>query len=384
MVNKKRLIRLIQKLIQIDSQNPPGDERQIARFVSAYLSALGLKTKTYAFSDKRVNVLAILEGKKCAKRTKRAKRMKSLLLTPHLDTVPAGKSWKREPFAASIIGDKVYGLGATDCKGNLASSLEAINSIVEEEVPLDYDLIFAATADEESGSGLGLIPLLERKILKADAAVVLDADDFEIVVTQKGLVHLLVRIKGKKAHGAYPWLGINAIDIAAKIITDLKKQKIHYKKNRYLRQPTVNIGTINGGDKVNVVSDWCEFQLDFRFLPGTNEKHFLQNLKRTISRYSRDFKIEIQGIQAPYYINPKHPLVSHLVQAMRKVKVKPRISGSEGATVITFFKARNIPAIATGFGTKACAHIADEYARISNLYKGSQVLVEFLKNYEFK
>jgi len=378
MVNKKRLIRLIQKLIQIDSQNPPGDERQIAGFVSAHLSALGLKTKTYAFSDKRVNVLAVLEG------TQRAKRTKSLLLTPHLDTVPAGKSWKKEPFAGSIIKDKVYGLGSTDCKGNLASSLEAINSIVEDKVLLDYDLIFAATADEENGSGLGLIPLLKRKILKADAAVVLDADDFEIVVTQKGLMHLSVYIKGKKAHGAYPWLGVNAIDIAVKIITDLKKQKIDYKKNRYLRQPTLNIGTINGGDKVNVVSDWCEFQLDFRFLPGTSEKHFLQNLKRIISRYSHNFKIEIQGIQEPYYINPDHPLVLHLVQAMRKVKVAPRISGSEGATVITFFKTRNIPAIATGFGTEGCAHIADEYARISNLYKGSQVLVEFLKNYKFK
>ena len=211
----------------------------------------------------------------------------------------------------------------------------------------------------------------------------MDADDFEIVVTQKGLMHLKVRIKGKKAHGAYPWLGVNAIDIAAKIITDLKSEKINYKQNRYLREPTLNVGTISGGDKVNVVSDWCEFELDFRFLPGTSEKQLLRNLKRTIRRYSRDFKIEIQGVQDPYYINPKHPLVAQLARAMRRVKVCPRISGSEGATVITFFKTRNIPAVATGFGREGCAHIADEYARISNLHKGARVLVEFLKNYEF-
>ena len=374
MVNKKRLIKTIQKLISIDSQNPGGDESEIADFVRAYLSGLGLEVKTYAFSNKRENVIAILEGTKHAK---------SLLITPHLDTVPAGESWETNPFRAKIIGNRIYGLGATDCKGNLASSLEAVNSIVEDGTKLDYDLIFAATADEESGSSLGLIPLLKRKILKADAALVLDADDFEIVITQKGLMHLKVRIRGKKAHGAYPWLGINAIDIAAKVIVELKKQNKIIPKNKYLREPTINVGTIKGGDKVNVVSDWCEFELDFRFLPGSSEKELLGFLRKTITKYTNNFKIEIQGIQKPYYIDPCHPLVSSLVSAMSCLKIKPRISGSEGATVITFFKAMGIPAIATGFGTEGCAHIADEYASLDNLYNGARVLVEFFKKYKF-
>ena len=374
MVNKKRLIKTIKKLISIDSQNPPGDERGIADFVRAYLSGLGLEVKTYAFSKNRENVIATLRGKK---------RSRSLLVTPHLDTVPAGESWKTDPLCAKIIGDKIYGLGATDCKGNLASALETISSIVEDGTRLDYNLIFAATADEESGSSLGLIPLLKRKILKADAALILDADDFEIVITQKGLMHLKVRIRGKKAHGAYPWLGENAIDTAAKIIVDLKKQNTIFPKNKYLREPSINVGTIKGGDKVNVVSDWCELELDFRFLPGSSEKELLSNLRKTIAKYTNNFKIEIQGIQNPYYINPRHPLVSSLASAARSLKIKPRISGSEGATVITFFKNAGIPAIATGFGTEGCAHIADEYASLDNLYNGARVLAEFLKKYKF-
>ena len=374
MVNKKRLTETIKKLISLDSQNPPGDERKIAEFVSKYLKDLGLKIKTYTFSNKRVNVLATLKG---------GKRLKSLLLTPHLDTVPAGASWKTPALKAKIIGQRIYGLGATDCKGNLASALEAISSIVEDGVCLDYDLILAATADEESGSALGLIPLLERKLLKADVAVVLDADDFEIVITQKGLIHLTVQIGGKKAHGAYPWLGINAIDLAAKIIIDLKTKQQHYLKNKYLHKPTINVGTIKGGDKVNVVSDWCEFELDFRFLPGASEKEVLRSLKDVITKYTKNYKINIQGIQKPYYIDPSHPLVDSLVLAMKSLKIKPRISGSEGATVITFFKALNIPAIATGFGSEGTAHIADEYANLDNLYKGAQVLAAFLKGYKF-
>ena len=370
MVNKKRLIRNLQKLISIDSQNPPGDESAIARYVGKYFKDLGLDVREYEFEKKRVNLIATLKGKESRKK---------LLLSPHLDTVPAGISWKYPAFSGKITAGKIYGLGATDCKGNLASGMEAIHSLVENRTRLNYDLVFAATADEESGSSLGLIPLLKKRILHADAALILDADDFEIVITQKGLMHLKVRIKGKKAHGAYPWLGSNAIDTAAKIILDLKKVTKTSLSNKYLHGPTVNVGTIKGGDKVNVVSDWCEFELDFRFLPGQSHETILKNLKNTILRYTKNYKIEINGIQNPYYIEPQHPLVSSLALAMRKLKINPRISGSEGATVITFFKERNIPAIATGFGNEGCAQMADEYAKVGSLYKGALVLEEFLK-----
>ncbi len=374
MVDKKRLIKTLQQLIALDSQNPPGDERSIAGFVSSYLKKIGFKVRLHTFKAKRINVVGVWEGRK---------REKSLLITPHLDTVPAGTNWKTPPLEARIIGNRIYGLGATDCKGNLACALEAMSALAQKKVRLNYDLVLAATADEESGSAWGLIPLLKRKLLKVDAAVVLDADDFEIVITQKGLMHLTLSLKGKKAHGAYPWLGVNAIELAAKIIGDLKSKHQDYIKNKYLRPPSVNVGTIKGGDKVNVVSDWCELELDFRFLPGSTAIEILRSLKTIINRYTRDYKIQIQGIQPPYYIAPNHSLVRSLALAMQSLKIKPRISGSEGATVITFFKALGIPAIATGFGSEGCAHIADEYARLDNLYKGAQVLVTFLQQYRF-
>jgi len=374
MVDKKRLIRLTQKLIQINSENPPGDEAKIARFVRNYLDKLGLKTKIYEFQKRRSNVVAFLEGRN---------KKYSLLITPHLDTVPKGKNWRFHPFKGKISSGKIYGLGATDCKGNLASSLEAINSLVEDGAVLDYTLIFAATADEESGSDLGLIPLLNKGIIRPEAAVVLDSDDFDIVVTQKGLIHLKVKIAGKKAHGAYPWQGINAIDIAVDILKELKTHKFTYQKNRYLRAPTLNIGTIKGGDKVNVVADWCEFELDFRFLPGSSPKDILQYVKGIIQKRAKDFKTEIEGIQEPYWISQSHALVGYWLKAAGKFKVPAKIKGSEGATTISFFQEKNIPAIATGFGCQGCAHTIDEYVKINNLYKGAKVLEEFLKDYQF-
>ena len=373
MINKKRLIRLSQRLIRLDSQNPPGNELAIAVFVKKYLSALGLETNTFEFKKNRLNVVAVVKG--------RNNKRQSLLITPHLDTVPSGQRWRFNPFSGKIYKGRIYGLGATDCKGNLAVSIETINSIIEEKVFLDYDLIFAATADEESGSELGLIPLLEKGILKPDQAIVLDADDFDIIVAQKGLVHLKVKLQGKRAHGAYPWRGVNAIDIAVGIINDLKKKKEVYLKNRYLKPPTLNIGTIRGGDKVNVVADWCEFELDFRFLPGMSAKKILSDLRNIILKHTKKFKIEIEGIQKPYSIKEDHLLVRHMSRAIKKVGLRPAIKGSEGATTVTFFQNRNIPAIATGFGCGGCAHAADEYAEIDNLYKGALALEEFLKNY---
>jgi succinyl-diaminopimelate desuccinylase len=374
MVNKRRLIKLTQKLIQINSENPPGNETKIAKFVKDYLDNLGLKTKIYEFKKKRANVVAFLEGKN---------RKYSLLLTPHLDTVPAGRGWQKNPFSGKIYQDKIYGLGATDCKGNLACSLETIKSIVEDRVVLDYNLVFAATADEESGSSFGLIPLLEKGIIRPDVAVVLDSDDFNVIITQKGLIHLKVKIQGKRAHGAYPWRGINAIDIAINILKELKTHKFIYKNNPYLKPPTLNIGTIKGGDKVNVVADWCEFELDIRFLPGMSAKAILGDIKRTIQKYTSHFKLEMQGLQKPYGIDRNHSLVKYLIQAAEKLKISTRVKGSEGATTIAFFQDKKIPAVAFGFGSSGCAHIADEYVKIENLYKGTQALEEFIKIYRF-
>lgn len=375
MINKRRLIKLTQQLIRINSENPPGDESKIAKFTRKYLRRLGLETKTFEFKKQRTNVIAILKGKDSKH---------SLLITPHLDTVPSGKSWKINPFSAKIQNNRIYGLGATDCKGNLACALEAINSLVEDKTRLNYNLIFTATADEESGSGLGLIPLLDKGILKPDAAIILDAEEFEIIITQKGLMHLKVKLEGKRAHGAYPWMGINAIDKALDVIQELKKHKFIYRENAYLKAPTINIGTIKGGDKVNVVADWCEFEMDFRFLPGMSSKELLQEIKSVIGKYAKKFTLEIEGIQEPYFIDASYPLVISLKKAMRNLKIKPVIKGSEGATVITFFKQKNIPAVAFGFGSQGCAHTADEYVNIENLYKGALVLEEFLGGFRFE
>src|SRR6185503_15987437 len=109
----------------------------------------------------------------------------SILITPHFDTVPIGSGWKYDPLGADVVKGKIYGRGSTDDKGNLAVSMEVLRSLVEDRTPINRDIIMAATVDEETGSREGIIPLLERKILRPQVALILDSDEFDTIIAQK-------------------------------------------------------------------------------------------------------------------------------------------------------------------------------------------------------
>ena len=274
---------------------------------------------------------------------------------------------------------KIYGRGATDCKGNLAVAMEVMRSLAEDRVVLARDVIFLATADEEIGSQKGLVVLLKHNVVRPAFAVVLDSDEFYIITAQKGLIHFTVKVSGRRAHGAYPERGVNAIDGAIELIRILKSQKFQYVPHKLLKPPTVNIGTIRGGDKVNMVADACVFEADLRFLPGMEAKKILAQIRRAFNKTGARYQIEVQDMQRPYEIDERHPLVTGLKNAARGIVKDSPVKGSEGATVITFFQAKKIPAVATGYGAKGCAHATNEYVRIADLHKGAQILEKFLK-----
>jgi len=116
MINKSRLIKLTQKVISYDSQNPPGNELALAKFIEKDMRWLGLDVKTYIYAKNRPNIVATLRGTWPRKKAAR----EAILLTPHCDTVPIGTGWKFKPFSGQINAGKIYGRGASDDKGNLA------------------------------------------------------------------------------------------------------------------------------------------------------------------------------------------------------------------------------------------------------------------------
>ncbi|MCR4336376.1 MAG: ArgE/DapE family deacylase [Candidatus Omnitrophica bacterium] len=378
MINKDRLIQLTQKVVSYNSENPPGNEWELAQFIEADMKSLGLDVEIHTFAERRPNIIATLRGTWPAEKAAR----EAILLTPHFDTVPIGAGWKYDPLGGQVMGGKIYGRGTSDDKGNLASSMEVMRSLVEDGVRLKRDVIMAATADEETGSHEGIIPLLDKKILNPKVAVILDSVDYDAIVAQKGLIHARIQIFGKKAHGAYNWEGVNAIELAVRVIEKLKAHKFKFKKHALLRHPTMNVGTIRGGDKVNMVADFCEFSLDTRFLPTMKGQDVLNQIRKIIASVTKNFKIVIDDLQQPYEIDAKHPMIESYLSTAKKMKIKAALKGSEGATVITFFKKHRIPAFATGFGTYGTAHTTDEYVYVDTLYRGTQLLEKYLKAYD--
>lgn len=378
MINKERLVRTLTKLIRINSANPPGNEAAVADFVARDLKSIGLDVKIYSFAKNRPNVVATLKGTWPRGRAKR----EALLITPHYDTVPFGKGWKFDPLGASIHKGRIYGRGSSDDKGNCAAAMEVLHSLAEDGVRLRRDIVFAATADEETGSRRGVIPLLKKGILRPKVALIIDSEEFEAIIAQKGLLHCRVQIFGKKAHGAYNWLGVNAIEIASRVINRLKKHQFKYKKHPLLVPPTKNVGTIRGGDKVNMVADFCEFSLDIRFMPGMKAEGILKEVKSIIALESKDFKVIVDDTQKPCEIDPWHPFVKTYGDTCRKMGFKANLKGSQGATVITFFQDYGIPAFSTGWGSHGVVHANDEYAEIKTLYHGARVLEAFIKEYD--
>jgi succinyl-diaminopimelate desuccinylase len=367
---QRGLVKLLQNLIRINSQNPPGNEREIIYFIKNYLKRLGVSCRIYEFKKNRPNLV-------CALKSKSSK--KKILFTPHVDTVPVSGKWNFGPLSGEYSKGKIYGRGATDCKCNVAVALYLIKKLKESRLKLNnLDLVFAFCADEETGSYYGTIPL--AKFLKGiDYGVVLDADDFSLVAAQKGLLHLRVELFGKEAHGAYPERGVSAIEKAVNILKEVLAQKFTYKRHALLKKPTLNIGRISGGDKVNIVAGYCFFELDIRYLPSMGKKEIIKAIEKIIKKQKIKYRIKILAHQGPIEINRSSTAIKVLRQVLRKHKIKTKLKSSFGATVINFLEEQGIESFAFGFGTKGQAHSKNEYVKVNNLAKGAKALEDYVK-----
>ncbi|MCK4809887.1 MAG: ArgE/DapE family deacylase [Candidatus Omnitrophica bacterium] len=368
-IQKEQLIALTRGLIKIDSSNPPGNEKEIAFFIKAYLKKLGVSAKLYEFRKDRPNVVCKIAS---------LNSQKSLLITPHIDTVPPTGKWRFPPFSGALHKGRIYGRGATDDKVNVAVALHLIKLLQEEKIRLkNLDLVFAFTADEETGSEFGIKPLLKH-LKRLDYGLVLDSNEFDIIVAQKGLLHLHIEIFGKEAHGAYPQKGINAIEKSVYILNDILKYKFSKKGHPLLKKPTLNIGKIEGGDKVNIVAGCNFFELDIRYLPFMSKDEIIAKIKKIIEKYHNRYKIKILAHQKPLEISRNHFLVGLLKTVLKHHKIKHHYKASMGATVINFLKEKGIESFAFGFGSRGCAHITNEYVKVRNLSKGMQVLKDYV------
>lgn len=318
--NKEEYISFLQRLVQKDSYNPPGNEKNVALEIESYLKDSGIKTEIFPFGKNRANLIAYLHDDF---------KGKNLLYNGHMDVVPSGnkEEWKNPPLSAYIKRNKfMYGRGTSDMKGGLAAMTIALKILKKINVDFKGNLILNAVADEETGGKLGTKWSIENKLknIKFDFAIISEPSGLDplpkaIILGEKGRLVVKIITYGKSTHSGWPFMGKNAILMMNNIIKDLDKidkyvthvdppmilSKIKKLVSRAfpneeifekifneqlllknvllaLTQFSKSVNMIKSGIKDNVVPDKCEAIIDFRLLPKQDPNDILKALNRLI------------------------------------------------------------------------------------------------------
>lgn len=353
---------LLRRYLQVDTTNPPGNELRGALFLKEVLEEEGIGVELDEFAPGRANLLATLEGSG-------AKR--PIILSSHIDVVSADPTrWSVAPFAGALKDGMLYGRGAVDMKGEGIVQLVAFIRLARERTPLDRDVRFLATADEELDFS-GMKRALEKwrgRILEAGFFVTeggenrLDAERrplyFGIQTAQKSPYWLTLKTTGTPGHGSRPlrdsalnrlvralerirlWpQELRVLPTVARFFRDQAPQATGLQAEWYrdmaraVRDPdavraieegdpsisallrnTVSITIVKAGYQTNVIPGTAEAELDVRLLPGQDPQAFLAEIRGVID----DRSVEVTP-PAEFRPPAESPIDTELFRSIERV-----------------------------------------------------------------
>jgi succinyl-diaminopimelate desuccinylase len=381
-ISREKVVMLTKKFVQFDTQNPPGKEKELAQYVEEYLRSLGLKTELLDFLPNRPNLFA---------EYKVNDKGKKFLFDGHLDTVPVGNSslWTVDPFSGTLKEGKIFGRGAADMKGSIAAFVHALETLIDSGVELNGSVHMLLTSDEEI-SALGTREFL-KKGYSADASIVGEPSCLEVNVAHKGVARWRLKTLGKSTHASTPEEGVNAIYKMAKVLNELEKLAKSYsmssRQHPLLGRPTLNVGTIVGGTKDNIVPDFCEITIDRRLLPGDRVEEVEREFNQLLSRLASDdpslkFELKLYHSHNPAETPPNHPFVILANWCVEKVLgERMPVKGFQATTEMSHLVEAGIPSIILGAGDIKVAHTVDEYVLVDELVNCAKIYALMLLKY---
>jgi succinyl-diaminopimelate desuccinylase len=291
--------------------------------------------------------------------------------------------WSYLPFGAERVGDRIYGRGACDTKGNLAAAVMAVRAIKNSGLSFPGQLILCHPVDEE-GMMIGIKAFIERGHAEGvDAAIICEPEENQLCIKQKGALRVEVTVKGKMAHGAMPGSGVNPITRAARFVVaveELEREEIErHGDDPYLGYPsltpTILLGPGCGEPQINVIPASAYIALDIRTVPGQSHEEIIQRLEECLSKLESedpDFEATLEVIEErPWTETPmEDPVVRSMAAAYEALTgEKPHYNGVPGATDGTFLNTRaGIPIVTTGAGDREIPHHRDEWVSVEELF----------------
>ena len=301
-INREKVEELISALVKIPS--PWFEEQEITEFVNSYLKKINLKPWLHKISEQKMtkfeghNVIAEVGNNNGP----------VILLNAHMDTVKICSDWKRDPFGAEVEGNKLYGQGALDMKSGLAAAMVAMELLKGIEDKMQGKVLFTAVVDEEGPYGLGTDALIRDGITDScDMAIVTEpAAAFApkgvknpcLLIGARGRYLYEIKIKGKSAHGAMPYLGVNALVDASKIITALEEMTLG--SHPFLGEGSLCVLKIEGGGETISVPDKSRILADRHVVVGETEEQVKKEAEEVIEKLNLKSEVMVGFRDAPY------------------------------------------------------------------------------------
>jgi succinyl-diaminopimelate desuccinylase len=287
----------------------------------------------------------------------------------HLDVVPA----QPEQFHPRVEGDKLVGRGAYDMKGGLAAMMCALKD-VERQTAVRVRLICVPDEESEEIDERSTDGAVSRG-LGGDFAITGEPTNLHIGVEAKGVLAMLIEVRGRAAYSSTPWLGDNAVLKAIDVFRAIESLPFSRQSSEMFDRPSINLGRIEGGDALNKVPDLCRMAVDIRFLPGQDPEEIMAQIGRigeaTITKHFIFPTISVPRTNP--YVRALRDAVSRAIPDKEVMSV-----GRDGASDALAFMAAGIPAVE--FGPDGAGHHGpEEWVSIASMARYRRALVSFVR-----
>jgi acetylornithine deacetylase/succinyl-diaminopimelate desuccinylase family protein len=359
-----QLEELLSDLVAINSINPdlvPGapGEAALAHYIANWLERAGLEVQLDPSIPERPNVVGIACGTGGGK---------TLLLNGHMDTV--GIAGMAQPHQPGIRDGRLCGRGAYDMKAGVAACMLAVAAAKQQR--LRGDVIFTAVIDEEY-AGRGTMAIAER--YRADAAIVAEPTELQLIVAHKGFVWLEIETLGVAAHGSRPDLGVDAIANMGRVLVELQRldQRLRaHPAHALLGSGSVHASLIAGGQELSSYPERCILSVERRTVPGESPEHVeaeLQAIVEALRRADPAFQAVVRrGLDRAPLDTPAEATVAPALArvAERVLRRSPAIAGAPYWTDAATLWAAGIPTVLFG-PTGAGAHATEEWVDLASV-----------------
>ncbi|MEO7836926.1 MAG: M20 family metallopeptidase [Acidimicrobiales bacterium] len=378
-VDVEALVACTRALVNVDTQNPPGNERSIISLARALLEPFEPRFEEVEPAPGRASLVASVGAGSGDRPT--------LIINGHLDVVPVDRSgWTCDPFAGRVDGDRLYGRGTADMKGGIASAVEALHALRRAGRAPSCDLVFHFVADEERGGAFGTQALVQAGLVRGDACLVPEPTGLAVCVAERGLMVATITVFGRPAHGSEPRRGVSAVEMAAKVVLALHAADFGGPAHPLLGTPTCNVGVIEGGSGHNTVAERCTLTVDRRLLPGTTRAEAEAGLRARVDAIDHDdlhYELEVSVYGEASELDPAHGFVGQVQAAMATaLGRKAPVIGMGFTTDARFVRNQGaIPAVVCGPGEVSQAHVHDEWVAVSRLVDAAAVYAELFATF---